>query len=52
MYVDRSTLRVRGKTYTRFLLRESYRDGGKVKHRTLMNLSRCRPEEIAAIELR
>ena len=51
MYVDRSTLRVRGKTYTRYLLRDSYREGGKVKHRTLMNLSRCRPEEIAAIEL-
>ena len=51
MYVDRSTVRVRGKTYTRYLLRDSYREGGKVKHRTLMNLSRCRPEEIAAIEL-
>ena len=51
MYVDRSTLRTRGKTYTRYLLRESYREEGKVKHRTLMNLSRCSPEEIAAIEL-
>jgi len=51
MYVDRSTLRVRGKQYTRYLLRDSYREDGKVKHRTLMNLSRCRPEEIAAIEL-
>jgi hypothetical protein len=51
MYVDRSTLRVRGKVYTRFLLRESYREDGKVKHRTLLNLSRCRPEEIAAVEL-
>lgn len=51
MYVDRSTVRARGKTYTRYLLRDSYREGGKVKHRTLMNLSRCRPEEIAAIEL-
>ena len=51
MYVDRSTLQVRGKKYTRYLLRDSYREDGKVKHRTLMNLSRCRPEEIAAIEL-
>jgi hypothetical protein len=51
MYVDRSTVRTRGKTYTRYLLRDSFREGGKVKHRTLMNLSRCRPEEIAAIEL-
>jgi hypothetical protein len=51
MYVDRSTVNTRGKTYTRYLLRESYREDGKVKHRTLMNLSRCRPEEITAIEL-
>jgi hypothetical protein len=51
MYVDKSTLRTRGKTYTRYLLRESYREEGKVKHRTLMNLSRCSPEEIAAVEL-
>jgi hypothetical protein len=51
MYVDRSTLCARGKTYTRYLLRESYREEGKVKHRTLMNLSRCSPEEITAIEL-
>ena len=51
MYVDRSTVCTRGKTYTRFLLRDSYREDGKVKHRTLMNLSRCQPEEIAAIEL-
>jgi hypothetical protein len=50
MYVDRSTLRVRGKTYTRYLLRESFRADGKVKHRTLLNLSRCPPEEIAAIQ--
>jgi hypothetical protein len=51
MYVDRSTVRARGKTYTRYLLRDSFRENGKVKHRTLMNLSRCRPEEIAAITL-
>jgi len=51
MYVDRSTLRVRGTTYTRYLLRESYRAEGKVKHRTLLNLSRCPAEEIAALQL-
>ena len=47
MYVDQSTS---GK-YSRFLLRESYRDKGKVKHRTIANLSACSPAEIAAIRL-
>ena len=51
MFIDSSVTRLNGKTYTRYLLRDSYREDGKVKHRTLMNLSRCRPEEIAAIEL-
>lgn len=51
MYVDSSTSTVQGKTYTRHLLRESYREGGKVKHRTIANLSRCSPEEIEAIRL-
>jgi hypothetical protein len=27
-----------GKTYARYLLRESYREDGKVKHRTIANL--------------
>ncbi len=51
MYVDVSTLHRHGKTYTRSLLRESYREGGKVKHRTLANLSQCSPQEIEAIRL-
>jgi transposase len=51
MYVDTSYSKQRGKIYYRHLLRESYREGGKVKHRTLANLSRCRDEEIAAIKL-
>lgn len=51
MYVDESTVRQGDKTYTRFLLRESYREGKKVGHRTVANLSRCSPEEIAAIRL-
>jgi hypothetical protein len=48
MYVDTST--VQGK-YTRHLLRESYREDGKVKHRTIASLSSCSPEEIEAIKL-
>src|ERR1700739_2060522 len=31
------------------LLRETYREGGKVKNRTLANLTRWKPEKIAAL---
>jgi hypothetical protein len=47
MYIDQCKT---GK-YTRILLRESYRENGKVKHRTIANLSHCSPEEIEAIRL-
>ncbi len=39
-----------GKTYRSVLLRESYREGSKVKHRTIANLSGCTPQEITAIK--
>jgi transposase len=51
MYVDTSTVKQGDKSYTRHLLRESYREGKKVKHRTIANLSHCSEEEIAAIRL-
>ncbi|MDR4507029.1 MAG: hypothetical protein MRJ65_02115 [Candidatus Brocadiaceae bacterium] len=51
MYGDVSTLKKHGNTYTRYLLRESYREGKKVKHRTIANLSNCTTEEIGAIRL-
>ena len=51
MHVDSSTVRRNGKSYTRTLLRETYRDAGKIKHRTIANISHCRPEEIEAIRL-
>ena len=51
MYLDRCKVRVRGKTYTRILLRQSYRHEGKVKHRTLANLSKASAQELQAIEL-
>jgi len=52
MYVDTSTVHTStGKSYTRHLLRESYRKEGKVKHRTVANLSSCTAEEIEAIRL-
>ena len=50
MYIDESYARLRGKLYKRTLLRESYRQDGKVKKRTIGNLSHCSEEEIAAIK--
>jgi len=37
--------------YNPTLLRESYRENGKVKKRTIANLSACSPDEIEAIRL-
>jgi transposase len=37
--------------YTRHLLRESYRQNGSVRHRTIANLSLCSKQEIQAIKL-
>ena len=51
MYVDSSITKINGKTYQRHLLRESYREDGRVKHRTIANLARCSPEELEAIRL-
>ena len=52
MYVDTcKTKGPNGRTYVRHLLRENYRDGKKVLHRTVANLSHCSEEEIAAVKL-
>jgi len=52
MYVDTATIKNKsGKTYKRFLIRTSYRENGKVKHKTIANLSSCTDDEIAAIKL-
>jgi len=51
MYVDTSRITRSGKTYTRHLLRESYRAHGKVLHRTIANVSHCSEAEIAALRL-
>ena len=51
MYVDSCTYAANGKKYTRHLLRESFRQGGKVCHRTLANLTYCCDKEIQAIKL-
>src|SRR6516162_7690967 len=51
MYIDTSRITRGGKTYTRHLLRESYRANGKVLHRTIANVSHCSEAEIEAIRL-
>ena len=52
MYVDEQYIKHKnGKVYKRVLLRESYRENGKVKKRTIANLSHCSKEEIEAIRL-
>ena len=40
----------RGK-YTCYLLRETYRESGRVKHRTIANLSACSEDDINALRL-
>ena len=47
MHVDES----HSGPYVRRLLRDSYRQDGKVKHRTIANVSSCSPEEIQALKL-
>jgi len=51
MYFDRSKTTANGKTYHRVLLRQSFRLDGKVKHRTIANLSACSQAELQAIQL-
>ena len=51
MYLDTVKNKQGDKIYTRYLLRESYREGKKVKHRTIANLSHCSPYDIEAIRL-
>ena len=51
MYLDTVKNKQGDKVYIRHLLRESYREGKKVKHRTIANLSHCSPDEIEAVRL-
>ena len=49
MHVDRIPTHLRGHDYVSYLLRQTYREDGKVKHRTLANLSALPPTAIEAI---
>jgi transposase len=51
MRLDAIHKTVNGKTYTTHLLRQAYRDDGKVRHRTIANLTGCPKEELDAIRL-
>ena len=51
MHVVENKSKVGKKIYQSVLLRESYRENGKVKKRSIANLSHCTAEEIAAIKL-
>jgi len=50
MFIHRNTKRVGDKVYHSTLLMESYREGKKVKHRTLANLSRWKPEQVEMLD--
>ena len=43
MYVDKCTACANGKTYTRYLLRESRREGIKTIKTTIFNITHCEP---------
>jgi len=51
MYVDTAISKRGDKVYVTNLLRTSYRENGKVKHKTLLNLSTCSQDEIDAIKI-
>lgn len=52
MYIDDQTRTLAsGKINRRILLRNSYRENGKVCHDTIANLSSCSDEEISALKL-
>ncbi len=50
MYIRRIHKKSKNKTYTSVYLAESYREGGKVKHRHISNLSKWPDEIILSLE--
>ena len=50
MYFEEIKSKQKGKTYKSSLIRESYRENGKVKHRTICNLSKLPKEYILQIK--
>jgi len=50
MYVERTTRRIGNKLHECFMLRESFRENGKVRKRTIANISHLCAAEIAALK--
>lgn len=50
MRIDRIFRKNNGKVFTTILLRHAYRDNGKVRHKTLLNLTGYADEDIDAME--
>ena len=50
MYIATLKKKQGGKTYTSILVRESYRDNGKVKHRTIASVSKLPVEHIRQLK--
>jgi hypothetical protein len=50
MYVERTTSRTTTKLHECYMLRESYRENGKVVKRTIANISHLSPQEISALK--
>ena len=50
MFVEVIRKKQGGKTYKSVLIRESYKEKGKVKHRTIANISRLPASHIAQIK--
>lgn len=50
MFIHRNSKRVGEKVYRSILLMENYREGKKVLHRTLLNLSKWKAADIEALE--
>lgn len=51
MYIQRNTKKVNDKIYSCVLLRHNYRENGKVKHKTILNLSNWSKELVEQFEL-
>ena len=51
MYVDTATYIRSGKAHKRYLLRESFRENGKVKKKTIASLCKLKQEDIDALKL-
>ena len=50
MFVEEIKKRQGAKTYRSVLIRESYRENGKVKHRTVANITKLPPEQIMLLK--